>query len=319
MSERLAPILDWIETHAPTSRWQRPPPVPDEALASLTARGAPAELVALYEHGAHAPGAFPRGSAGEDHLLPPSEVHRAQERAGWVFSGAGSDGAWLVEPGGRAVKVRLTEDQYDEHDELVEVGGHVDVGAPTTLDRVLDQHLTALQDGVLTWNDPLGCFLYPDERPDLAWLDDLDEHEARSVTTWITKVRTGLVTDDKVVIEGFGSFTLSVRRAFHGVDAAPQPSRRIPVFRAAKELKDLLNGRADELTLQEPLLLAIAAALQANKRVGLPGLGCFTVSKRQSFTGHNPRTGKPMIVPSVSLPVFRSWRTLRTAVNPHLG
>ncbi|MAG24168.1 integration host factor subunit beta [Candidatus Pacearchaeota archaeon] len=55
-----------------------------------------------------------------------------------------------------------------------------------------------------------------------------------------------LISRDKVVISGFGTWTTSDRRGFSGNnprtgESIEVPARTIPVFRAGKKLKGLLN------------------------------------------------------------------------------
>lgn len=59
-------------------------------------------------------------------------------------------------------------------------------------------------------------------------------------------IREALVADDKVTISDFGTFTVSKRREFIGHnpkngEVMKVPSRKIPVFRAGKGLKNALN------------------------------------------------------------------------------
>lgn len=64
----------------------------------------------------------------------------------------------------------------------------------------------------------------------------------------ITKtISEALVRDEKVTISDFGTFTVSQRRAFvgHNPKSGAEiqvPSRRIPVFRAGKGMKEALNA-----------------------------------------------------------------------------
>jgi nucleoid DNA-binding protein len=59
-------------------------------------------------------------------------------------------------------------------------------------------------------------------------------------------IREALVTGEKVTISDFGTFTVSQRREFQGHNpkngqVMHVPARRIPVFRAGKGLKRVLN------------------------------------------------------------------------------
>jgi len=62
----------------------------------------------------------------------------------------------------------------------------------------------------------------------------------------VDAIRDALIDGEKVIISDFGTFNVSNRREFAGRN--PQsgttmtvPSRRIPVFRAGKRLKKMLN------------------------------------------------------------------------------
>ena len=60
-------------------------------------------------------------------------------------------------------------------------------------------------------------------------------------------IHVGLVNEEKVTISDFGTFHVSNRRAFRGHNpkngnSIAVPSRRIPVFRAGKRLKNMMNS-----------------------------------------------------------------------------
>lgn len=59
-------------------------------------------------------------------------------------------------------------------------------------------------------------------------------------------IEESLVRDEKVTISDFGTFTVSKRDAYEGHnpqsgERMPVPPRRVPVFRAGKQLKSKLN------------------------------------------------------------------------------
>jgi len=60
---------------------------------------------------------------------------------------------------------------------------------------------------------------------------------------------------------------------------------------------------------------AIQEALVRDEKVTISDFGTFTVSKRRSFTGHNPKNGKVMQVPARRIPVFRAGKGLKNALN----
>ncbi|MEL6345659.1 MAG: HU family DNA-binding protein [Myxococcota bacterium] len=70
---------------------------------------------------------------------------------------------------------------------------------------------------------------------------------ARYINIFTGSIREALVSGDKVTISDFGTFTVSQRRGFTGHNPKSGveiqvPSRRIPVFRAGKGLKNSLNA-----------------------------------------------------------------------------
>lgn len=59
----------------------------------------------------------------------------------------------------------------------------------------------------------------------------------------------------------------------------------------------------------------IAEALVNGEKVVISDFGTFTVSVRKPFQGQNPRTGEVIEVPARRIPVFRSGRGLKNALN----
>ena len=69
---------------------------------------------------------------------------------------------------------------------------------------------------------------------------------AQHVNIIMETIQEALTKGDKVTISDFGTFTVSQRRQFKGHNPKngkeiQVPSRRIPVFRAGKRLKESLN------------------------------------------------------------------------------
>lgn len=81
----------------------------------------------------------------------------------------------------------------------------------------------------------------------LAAKAEIPKQKAASyVNSMLTIIVEALEGGDKVTLSDFGTFTVSQRRAFKGHDPRTGkelavPSRRIPVFRAGKGLKEALN------------------------------------------------------------------------------
>ena len=61
---------------------------------------------------------------------------------------------------------------------------------------------------------------------------------------------------------------------------------------------------------------AVQDALMRGEKVTISDFGTFTVSQRRAFTGHNPKNGDVMNVPARRIPVFRSGKGLKNALNP---
>jgi DNA-binding protein HU-beta len=69
---------------------------------------------------------------------------------------------------------------------------------------------------------------------------------ANYINIVMTTIQDALVSNDKVTISDFGTFTVSQRREFVGHNPKNGseirvPARKIPVFRAGKGLKESLN------------------------------------------------------------------------------
>ena len=59
----------------------------------------------------------------------------------------------------------------------------------------------------------------------------------------------------------------------------------------------------------------ISAALESGDRVELRGFGDFSVKKRDSRVGRNPRTGAAVQVESKYVPFFKTGKQLRDRLN----
>ena len=63
------------------------------------------------------------------------------------------------------------------------------------------------------------------------------------------------------------------------------------------------------------VMSAIQDALTAGEKVTISDFGTFTVSRRRSFKGHNPKNGSEIEVPERRIPVFRAGKGLKEALN----
>ena len=76
----------------------------------------------------------------------------------------------------------------------------------------------------------------------------------------------------------------------------------IPKVRAALYINTLVEIISESL-------------VDGEQKVTISDFGTFTVSRRSAFTGHNPKNGKKMEVPSRRIPVFRAGKGLKNALN----
>lgn len=63
------------------------------------------------------------------------------------------------------------------------------------------------------------------------------------------------------------------------------------------------------------ILDEITQALALGNRVELRGFGVFSVKKRSSRVGRNPRTGQSVKVEAKSIPFFKTGKNLRERLN----
>jgi DNA-binding protein HU-beta len=69
-------------------------------------------------------------------------------------------------------------------------------------------------------------------------------------------------------------------------------------------------GKALDTTLN-----SIRGALKKGQKVTLVGFGTFSVTKRKSRKGRNPRTGDVITIPAAKVPKFTSGKALKNAVR----
>ena len=74
-------------------------------------------------------------------------------------------------------------------------------------------------------------------------------------------------------------------------------------------------SRSDSSRAVETMLEVITSALKRGDEVRLVGFGNFSVTRRKSSVGRNPRTGEPMQIKASSQPKFRPGRILKDAVQ----
>jgi integration host factor subunit beta len=87
------------------------------------------------------------------------------------------------------------------------------------------------------------------------------------------------------------------------------------------ELIQQLASRHPELTQKDIemsvrlILDKISGVLEKKERVEIRGFGSFGILHRAPRNGHNPKTGKVVLVPAKDVPHFRAGKELRVRVN----
>lgn len=74
-------------------------------------------------------------------------------------------------------------------------------------------------------------------------------------------------------------------------------------------------NRNDSARAVETMLEIVTATLKRGDEVRLVGFGSFSVTRRKSSTGRNPRTGEPMQIKASVQPKFRPGKVLKDAVQ----
>ncbi|MCD5406869.1 MAG: HU family DNA-binding protein [Desulfotomaculum sp.] len=64
----------------------------------------------------------------------------------------------------------------------------------------------------------------------------------------------------------------------------------------------------------EAMLATITAVMVAREEVQLVGFGTFKSNARSERKGHNPQTGKEIIIAATTVPAFKAGKTLKDAV-----
>lgn len=73
--------------------------------------------------------------------------------------------------------------------------------------------------------------------------------------------------------------------------------------------------KTDTAAVVEGFLSSVVSALQERDHLEIRGFGTFKVVRRASRTGRNPKTGDVVKIPERPVPVFKSSRELRMAVE----
>lgn len=113
----------------------------------------------------------------------------------------------------------------------------------------------------------------------------------RTLSAFIHTITGALSKGDKVTLVGFGTFERRNRKARTGRNPrtlAPLKiaAARVPAFRAGKELKDIVNGRAKQPTL---VLAKAKAAKPAKKAAAKPAKKAAKPAKKAVKKGGKRR------------------------------
>ncbi len=74
-------------------------------------------------------------------------------------------------------------------------------------------------------------------------------------------------------------------------------------------------SKADAARSLDSTLNSVKLALKKGQKVTLVGFGTFSVVKRKSRKGRNPRTGEVITIPAAKVPKFTSGKALKDAVR----
>jgi len=74
-------------------------------------------------------------------------------------------------------------------------------------------------------------------------------------------------------------------------------------------------SKADAARSLDSTLNSVKLALKKGQKVTLVGFGTFSVVKRKSRKGRNPRTGEVITIPAAKIPKFTSGKALKDAVR----
>jgi DNA-binding protein HU-beta len=76
------------------------------------------------------------------------------------------------------------------------------------------------------------------------------------------------------------------------------------------------KNKRTQMRTKKELIEALAERTQQSKiDTDLPGIGKFTVKKKQARTGRNPATGEPIQIAAKKFPAFSAAKALKDAVD----
>jgi DNA-binding protein HU-beta len=74
-------------------------------------------------------------------------------------------------------------------------------------------------------------------------------------------------------------------------------------------------SKADASRALDTTLNSVKAAMKKGLKVTLVGFGTFSVSKRKSRKGRNPRTGDVITIPAAKVPKFTAGKSLKDYIK----
>jgi DNA-binding protein HU-beta len=74
-------------------------------------------------------------------------------------------------------------------------------------------------------------------------------------------------------------------------------------------------SKADASRALDSTLNTVKMALKKGQKVTLVGFGTFSITKRKSRKGRNPRTGEVITIPAAKIPKFSAGKSLKDAVQ----
>ena len=91
------------------------------------------------------------------------------------------------------------------------------------------------------------------------------------------------------------------------------PVTKSDLIEQLSERLKLPKGKAEFVV--NTIFESMAEALRQGHRIEIRGFGSFTVRAYKSYSGRNPRTGKPVPVPEKRLPFFKVGKELKELVD----
>jgi len=74
-------------------------------------------------------------------------------------------------------------------------------------------------------------------------------------------------------------------------------------------------SKVDASKALDSTLNSVRGALKKGQKVTLVGFGTFSVTRRKSRKGRNPRTGEIITIPATKIPKFTAGKALKDAVR----